>query len=81
MQDPELKDAVQEPQQRQLPANGDSSAAVSDAPQFSTPGSFLTATYFFADFATASSPATKSAALLNSMISQATGAFLSIIMV
>jgi hypothetical protein len=48
---------------------------------FQTPESFMTDSYFLAALATASSPATKSAALLNSMISQATGAFLSIIMV
>jgi hypothetical protein len=43
--------------------------------------SFRIDSYFFAVFATLSSPAIKSAALLNSMISQATGAFLSMIMV
>ena len=40
-----------------------------------------TRTYFFLLSATAASPAPKSAALLNSMISQATGASLSMIMV
>ncbi len=44
-------------------------------------GSVRVASYLFAVFATVASPSMKSAALLNSMISQATGASLSMIMV
>ena len=51
------------------------------APLFSIPESFRIDSYFFAVFATVASASPKSAALLNSMISQATWAFLSIIMV
>jgi len=50
-------------------------------PLFSTPESFRKNYYFFAAFAIASSVATKSAATLNWMNSQATWSFLSTIMV